>query len=245
MDKSVLTSGDIEILKNESRKLQKGEVVIATLSSRIIYKDGEPQIVKAINIEDENNEILNFPGVSPLIGDGIKGLAVIEAFKKAKKETHQKEPFSLKRFFSKMETVVNNVKLNTGRIIYKYDEFGRVYIIVDDKKIFLNKERTKGITEDGHFADVILHEDSIELNYYYDEDVPYEPDLVNFSYLYISRDYEEKARDLITEEEEKEYNSFPSDLNIDYFTEEDRSSSKVIDLAMYRENLEDKGPSRR
>ena len=254
MDKEVITSADISTLIGASNKLKPGNIIVATLQTNIIeQKTGTPKVVKSI-IPESQYETKIIDLVAPIQGEGIKGAAIIDAFKNAQASTNKKTPFSLKKsFFTVFDKIVekaNNIKLNSGRIIYNYDEFGRVYIICDNRRMYLNKERTHCITEDGHYASIKISEDGdVELEYYDDEEAIYDLGFINFSYLYISPGNIKKSEQLINAEEERLFNRFieesmePTinpdpeiDLPID-------TSSKIIDLEAYRQKLEE-GPKR-
>lgn len=253
MDKEVLTEADISTLIKTSKKMKPGETIIANLKTDITGKDsGEPRVTKEI-IEESvtyENKVVGFPSTSPIMGEGISGIAVIDAFKKDRTGSKRRQHFSLKRsFFScleKLETTINNTRLNLGRIVYKYDDFGRVYVIVNGKKLYLNKSRTKGITEDGEFADIRIYEDYIELEYYYKEDLIYEPDFVNFDYLYISVEAAKRGEQLINAEEDRLnrelISSMPGSFISDQSTITDNPNN-IIDLEEYRRIMED-GPKR-
>jgi len=245
MDKEVLTDADIITLANASKKVMQGEMIIATLTTDITSRtSGEPRITKELTQEKR------IPLKSTIIGEGITGVAVIDAFKKGDEVSKRKCHFSLQRSFfqclEKFKTIVNNSKLNSGKIIYSYDDFGRVYILADGKKLYLNKSRTKVITEDGQFADIKIYEDSVELLYYYNEDAIYNPDFVNFDYLYISVEAAKRGERLINAEEERinrgfiaDLQNMPEDLQLPMV----KGPDNVIDLEEYRRAIEE-GPKR-
>lgn len=260
MDKEVITSADISTLIGASNKLKPGDIVVATLQTNIIgQKTGIPKILKNVVSEGhyEKTEIIDL--VVPIQGEGIKGEAIIDAFKNAQASTNRKTPFSLKRsFFTAIDKIIekaNNIKLNLGKIIYSYDEFGRVYIICNDKRMYLNKARTHCITEDNHYASIKLSEDgNVELEYYDDEEAIYNPDFMNFSYLYISPGAVKKSAQLINDEEERTFNKFMEEqAMLEPTIPQDTAeigcvpidtSSKVIDFEAYRQKLEEEGPKR-
>lgn len=260
MDKEVITAADIETLINKSNKLKSGEMVIATLDTRVIKTNtGEPKIVKALTPERETNSttIINFPGAAPIMGEGVKGEVIVDAFKNASVKNNKKEPFSLKRtFFTAIDKVVssvNSIKMNFMRVIYKSDEFGRVYIVCDDnKRYYLNKEKNHFITEDGHYGEIKFNKDgTVDLTDIHSEDAVNDPNFIKFSYLYISPEAARRGEALISEEEDRLVDefirenplpetSFASDISMESFEPE---SGKIINLDEYREHIEE-GPKR-
>lgn len=259
MDKELITDADINTLINASNKLNKGETVVATLKTGILgSKVGESKVVKTIVRENlnEGRKIINIPGTVPVIGEGIKGEAIIDAFKVAKTK---QESFSLKRsFFNAVEKIVssaNSIKMNFFRVIYNSDEFGRVYIECEDKRHYLNKEKTHFITEDGNFGRIDFNKDgTVDLKYIDCEKAVYESDFINFSYLYISPEAARRGEELIIQEEERMMEEFMGENPLSAetpFLEDFRdgqelirdTSSKVIDLEAYRRSIE-KGPKR-
>lgn len=262
MDKNVLTSADIETLKSAVNKLKPGEVVTGSLVSRTINtKTGEPKIKKSVELDypNDDHQIIDF-SVAPILGEGIKGSAIIDAFKKAEANTSKKKPFSLKRTFfqivSKIEEEINNQILNMGRVIYEYDEFGRVYFIAKDKKHYINKAKTQCITEDGYFANILLldKEGNVELEYYPSNTAIYDENFINFDYMYISLAAAKEGKELINAEEKRKFyeslEEIPAtteELIEKYFngpSETVAKPTKVVDFEAYRRKMEEEGPKR-
>lgn len=258
MDKDRITTADIDMLLKASRELKPGEMVIGSLQSSIkTSSSGEPKVVKAfISNKKTNGQIIDFPAVSSLIGEGIKGEAIIDAFKNAQVHTERKPAFILERTFFKIkeETEIkrNMDTLNRTINIYKYDEFGRVYIISDDKRIYLDKTKKHGITEDGYFVDLIIKDDGgVDVTYYNSEEAVYKKEFIDFDYLYVSMESARRGEEIIAAEEERISNqfisenplpetAFTSDTSMDSFEPE---RGKIINLNEYRENIEE-GPKR-
>ncbi len=255
MDKEVVTSADISTLISVSKRLKPGEIVVATLQTEITkLEDGETKIVKNIIKENDGtrSKIINLPSAVPIIGEGIRGAAIIEAFKKSKKK---ESSFSLKReFFSVIEEIIsraNIIKMNFMRAIYKNDEYGRVYIVCNDTRFYLNKEKTHFITSNGNFGEIQFNEDGmVDLSYIDNEDAIYDPNFMNFRYIYVSPEASRRGEESIAQEETQiteelfGQSSYQTSL---LFEESDEftpsSSQKIIDLEAYRKSKEE-GPKR-
>lgn len=256
MDKEVVTSADISTLISASKRLKPGEIVLATLQTETTKLNyGETKIVK--NIIKENagikSKIINLPSAVPIIGEGIRGAAIIEAFNKKPKE--KASAFSLKReFFSVIEEIIsraNIIKMNFMRAIYKNDEYGRVYIVCNDTRFYLNKEKTHFITSNGNFGEIQFNEDGmVDLSYIDNEDAIYDPNFMNFRYIYVSPEASRRGEESIAQEETQiteEIFGQSSYQTSSLFEESDEftpsSSKKIIDLEVYRRSKEE-GPKR-
>lgn len=259
--KEAITKEDIEKLKKYSGALKAGDTILATLKVGIArYNSGEVKTFKTIVKENRDTEceILNIPGITPIIGEGIKGEAIIEAFKEDQGTPKRRKHFSLKRsFFQTINTIIstaNTYRLNLFSNIYSSDEFGRVYIVLDDKRHYLNKERTHFITEDGVFGEITFYTDGTVDTTYINSDIAVShPNFTSFSYLFISPEDERKGTKLINKKEDQMFNEFMGDAflpteELDFeFSEEGKfepnSSRKIIDIDEYRRGTEE-GPKR-
>ena len=256
MDKEVVTSADISTLISASEKLKPGEIVVATLqteTTRLNY--GETKTVKTIIKENKGtgSKIINLPNAVPIIGEGIRGAAIIEAFNK--KPRGEKRAYSLKReFFSVIEEIIscaNIIKMNFMRAIYKNDEYGRVYIVCNDTRFYLNKEKTHFITSDGNFGEIQFNEDGmVDLSYIDSEDAIYDPNFMNFRYIYVSPEASRRGEESIAQEEAQIAEELfrQSSYQVNSLFEEasmftPSSSQKIIDLEAYRRSKEE-GPKR-
>lgn len=247
MDKQILTDSDINALIGASKKLKADETVTVTLETSLDKTSlGEPRVIKTVTkyAGKPAGEIINFPGTAPIVGEGIKGEAVIDAFKGVKKRSNNHEKsFSLKKtFFSALDKVVstvNNFKLNSGKIIYQCDEFGRVYITIDNKRHYLSSDKTHCITEDGNYGEIKINGDElVDLAYYDAEDAIYESGFVFFKYLYISPEAAKKGEQMIREEEERMLQQFMEEHPITESTYVE-DPSKVIDFTSYQSNTDE------
>lgn len=247
MDKQILTDSDINALIKASKKLKPDEIITATLETSLDKSSlGEPRTIKTVTqyVGKPAGEIINFPNTAPIVGEGIKGEAVIEAFKKGnKRKTNHQSSFSLKRtFFSALNKVistVNDLKLNSGKIIYNCDEFGRVYINIDNKRHYLSSDKTHCITEDGYYGEIKINGDElIDLAYYDSEDAIYETGFVFFKYLYISPEAAKKGEQMIKEEEERMLQNFIEEHPVSELPHSEEPS-KVIDFTSYQQNSEE------
>jgi len=250
MNKEILTATDIETLKSTSKRLKPGETIIASLNTTTIKTNtGMPQIVKDLAIEkNKESKVLDFPSAE-IRGEGIKGCAAIDAFKKAKDSSSKSKPFSLKRTFfqlmNQIESRINESKLNQKLAMYHYDEFGRVYFIGDNKRFYINQAKTHCISEDGLFADLSFDAEGYPLLAYYDsEDAMYDPNLLNFNYMYISKEAAKEGRNLINAEEEAKAAEFRATLEESRFPKEISAPDKIIDFEAYRRSTEEEGPKR-
>lgn len=246
MEKDIITGADIAMLKAASNKLNLGESVEARIVNKIIDTNtGTPKVVKSIDIDSQNEpEILDFP-TAEVIGEGIKGKANIEAIKSSQVNTGLKQPFNLKKsFFSaldRIEKVINNRILNLGRIIYYYDELGRVYFKSNENEIFyINSTRTACINKDGDYAELVPNGSGYNIIYKPEEKPTY------FEYLYISRQAAQEGKMLTEAEEESELAQFTSEdfYNSLFQDKKTPTSSKIVDLAEYRRKMEEQGPRR-
>ena len=222
MEKDRITEADIETLLWASNQLEPGEVVTGYLQTSITNQHkGEPKTVKTMIIESSNLD--DSPLMAEIDGEGIKGKAIIDAFKKAR--SNEKRLFNLARTFFSLDAIKTLTNLNPEKAIYSCDEFGRIYLICNGKRIYLNKEKTYGITEDGYFAEIkFIEDDNIEITYYNSEYEINNPEFTNFEYMYVSHSAEKRGEALIQEEALREDN--------------------VIDLEAYRRRTEEEGPKR-
>ena len=222
MEKDRITEADIETLLWASSKLEPGEVVTGFLQTSITNQHkGEPKTVKAIIIENSNLD--DSPLMAEIDGEGIKGKAVIDAFKKDRSNTNRL--FNLTRTFFSIGAIRTLTNLNPEKAIYSCDEFGRVYLVYKGKRLYLNKEKTQGITEDGYFVEVkFIEDDDIDITYYNSEEAINNPEFTNFEYLYVSVSAQRRGEALIEEEALREDN--------------------IIDLEVYRRRTEEEGPRR-
>lgn len=222
MEKDRITEADIETLLWASNQLEPGEVVTGYLQTSITNQHkGEPKTVKAMIIESSN--LNSSPLMAEIDGEGIKGKAVIDAFKKAR--INGNRLFNLTRTFFSIGAIRTLTNLNPKEAIYSCDEFGRVYIISNAKRLYLNKTKTHCITEDGYFAEIKITEDGdLNITYYNSEDAINNPEFTNFEYMYVSHSAEKRGEALIQEEALREDN--------------------VIDLEAYRRRTEEEGPKR-
>ena len=255
MDKEIVTSADISTLISASKKLKPGEIVVATIQTEITkLEDGETKIAKNIIKENDGtrSKIINLPNAVPIVGEGIRGAAIIEAFNKSKKK---ESTFSLKReFFSVIEKIIssaNFIKMNFMEVIYESDEYGRGYIVCNDTRFYLNKEKTHFITSNGNFGEIQFEADgTVDLSYIDSEEAIYDPNFMNFSYIYISPAASIRGKELIAEEEarmteelfgQSTYQTSSPFEEPGTFTPS--SSQKIIDLEVYRRSKEE-GPKR-
>lgn len=259
--KEAITKEDIEKLKKYSGTLKAGDTILASLKIGIArYNSGEVETFKTIVKENSNTEckIINLPGITPIIGEGIKGEAIIEAFKGDQGTSRRRKHFSLKRnFFQTINTIIstaNTYRLNLFNNIYSSDEFGRVYIVLDDKRHYLNKERTHFITEDGVFGKITFYMDgNVSTTYINSKIAVSHPNFTSFSYLYISPEDARKGTKLINRKKDQMFNEFMGDAflpteELDFeFSEEGKfepnNSGRIIDLDEYRRGTEE-GPKR-
>lgn len=222
MEKDIMTEADIETLLWASNQLEPGEVVTGYLQTNITNQHkGEPKTVKAMIIESSNLD--DSPLMYNINGEGIKGKAVIEAFKKARSKGNKL--FNLVRTFFSIGAIRTLTNLNPKEAIYSCDEFGRVYLVYNGKRLYLNKNKTYGITEDGYFAEIKITEDGdLDIIYYSNECAVDTLEFTNFEYLYVSVSAERRGEALIREEALRENN--------------------IIDLEAYRRRTEEEGPKR-
>lgn len=245
MENKVISAADIDTLINASKKIKQGETVFATLETHITGKDtGQPKIIKEVVKENKatKGQIMNFPSVVPIQGEGIKGKAFIETFGSPILETGSKKHFSIKRtFFKALDKIMseaNRFKLNFVHPIYEYDEFGRVYIVCEDKRHYLNKDRTCYITEDGIYGEIIFNKDgTVDLTYIDNAEAIHEPKFISFNYLYISPAAAKRGKQLINAEEERITYEFTENNN--FSNENIIMQGNIIDLEAYRTSIEE------
>lgn len=238
MEKNILTSADIETLKGASKKVKGGMVVIGVLSDNVIKKEGEVKTVKDFEVQEKRPISSTY---IKLIGSGIAGTLNPEAIKEGQKKTSQKKPFSLKRSFfallDKIETEINYRKLQLEPNFYDCDSLGRVYLKdLTGAIYYVNKDKSACMSPTGEYF-------MIENN-----ELIAKPELDNtyFSYLYISHQKEREGYLQLEMEDEEALEQFclenpvlPQDIDSPQTT-----SSNIIDLDMYREKMEEKGPRR-
>lgn len=222
MEKDRITEADIETLLWASNQLEPGEVVTGYLQTSITNQHkGEPKTVKTMIIESSNLD--DSPLMAEIDGEGIRGKAVIDAFKKDR--SRGEKLFNLTRTFFSLGAIRTLTKLNPEKAIYNCDEFGRVYVVYNGKILYLNKNKTNGITEDGYFAEIKITEDGdLDILYYNSEEAINTPEFINFEYLYVSVSAKRRGENLIQKEAVREEN--------------------IIDLEEYRRRTEEEGPRR-
>lgn len=204
-----------EILVEESAKLKPGEIVIGRIRNAVIQLlNGENKVVSTFYNESEikDNLLIHFPG-TPLIADGISGVANTDKIKQAKKESQKPHPFNIKRGLAylkeKMEIESIMGLVNRGSVIYEYDELGRVYF--NDQfgnRYYVQPNLLGCITEDrSKFYEMIPTRDAFTMQEGSDADLAY------FEYLYVSKRYRELAKKMID----------ANSINLDNYTPEGQS----------------------
>ncbi len=230
MDKEYLTSGDIAALVKASKSLAPGEIEVGSLGyTTIPQKNGLSKVVTnfipdVLQSENQTPNITINASISSLTKDEtyhLTGEVYSESFK-------NKPKFSLKRtFFAKLNHLhekVNLKLLNLGRIIYYYDESGKVYFKDTNNHIYyVNSTKTGCVTPYGEYGKLIPTKEGYDIEFDPDIDTTY------FDYLYITPKY---AKESEKDTQLPEFNPYQS-----LFTEEQQPSSKVIDFEAYREKM--------